>query len=190
MSLSQAALKQAILDYVQPADDKPEHFPGDMTVSAQRWAQAYDTYASAAVDASGDPVVSKAPAGFQSALAALSGPVGSASAAALAFDNAFRAYWTGAVFAVGTPPPGGVGGDGIFATELTSVVSAVAPGVLQASLEAVFAVPSSDRDLVAGAIAAAMHAATTSAVTVVIAGMDTTPSPAGPLPITNTGVIH
>jgi hypothetical protein len=159
--------------------------------AAANWSDAYDLFASDAEDVSTDPVTVKNPSLFESTLAAaLPGPDGTAVDAAQAFDDAFVQYWTGGVFAVGTPPPSGVGGTGVFSVELTSVVTVVAPNVLKGLLVPIFESLSSDPDQKAEDIAAAFETATKTAVTVLISGLDTTPPPSGPLPITNTDFVY
>jgi hypothetical protein len=161
-------------------------------LAAVKWAQAYDSYARQAQDASSDLVLSTNLPGL---IAALNFD-GSRSAAELAqqFETGFVAYWTGAVFSVGIPPPpvspngcANVGGNSIFATEIASLVVAVTPGVMLSQLLPELMVVLKDETIESrsNAIAQAMHRATTTAVMVLITGIDTTPPPAGPLPVTN-----
>jgi len=175
--------------------------PANVSDAATNFANAYDTYALDAVDYSGDAVAVVNKAGFESTLAASlppGNPGGTPLAASAAFDNAFISYWTGATFAIGIiPPPAGicpnVGGNSIFSVELSSVVSAITPSILGNLLSTVWnSLPptgskeTEDPSIAASAIASALHTATTTAISVLISGLDTTPIPAGPLPITNT----
>jgi len=161
-----------------------------------KWTNAYHSYAMDAEDVSGDRVVTTNRTGFLSSLSLGSG--NSIFQAALNFDRAFVAYWTGGIFAVGAlivvPPAGcpNVGGSGVWSSEITSVVTVVSAGVLAGLLVPVFS-SISDGDTArskARQMATAFHQATISAVTVLITGLDTTPGPTGPLPITNTCTIR
>jgi hypothetical protein len=159
------------------------------------WTNAYHRYAQGAEDVSGDGVVTVNKPGF---LSTLSFGEQSASDSARNFDAAFVAYWTGAVFAVGklivTPPVvcPNVGGNLIWGSETTSIVTVVAAGVLANLLRPIFQSTNSSATAFSKAqeIARAFHEATTTAVTVLITGLDTTPGPTGPLPITNTCTIR
>lgn len=154
------------------------------------WAAAYDDYAREAEDVSGErPLTVNAP-GFRQSLNFRSSRHPSIIAAQ--FEAGFRAYWTGAVFVFGVPPPPvppcpNVGGNTIFGIELSSVVSAVTPGVMFSQIFPEFSMAFRGDTIAsrASAIAAAMHRATTTAVLVLISGTDTTPPIAGPLPIVN-----
>lgn len=164
-------------------------FPGTKAEAKSAWTNAYDIYASTATDISGDLLVSSNSSGFQSNLSFDAS--GTAASSAADFDSAFVSYWTGATFAVGIiPPPSGlcpnVGGTGIFGVETTSVVSTVTANVLKAKLLAILGSPASNAQAQLTLLAQAFHEATTEAVTVLITGTDTTPTPSGPLPITNT----
>jgi len=166
-------------------------FPSSKADAKTAWTNAYDLYAATAIDISGDFIVtgSANAAGFKNSLSFDTG--GTSSSAAADFDAAFVAYWTGAVFAVGIiPPPAGtcpnVGGTSTFGVETTSVVSAITPDVLKTKLLSVLNAPASDAHAQIQLIAQAFHEATMESVTVLITGTDTTPTPAGPLPITNT----
>ena len=164
-------------------------FPTTKAAAKTAWTNAYDNYAFTATDISGDIVISKNTAGFNSSLSF--DTAGTAASSASDFDSAFISYWTGATFAVGIiPPPTGlcpnIGGTGIFGVETTSVVYAVTANVLKAKLLAVLGAPASNAQAQIELIAQAFHEATTEAVTVLITGTDTTPTPSGPLPITNT----
>lgn len=171
--------------------------PGDIRSAEQAerlWADAYIDYAMDAVDVSGDSLASANPIGFRQPLRFRRSRNERTFSRQIA--NAFRAYWTGAVFSVGTPPgPAAqcpsVGGNGIFGTELASNVITVnatvmsrrlAPALLRFNRRTTARQKARD-------IARAMHQATTTGVLVLITGLDTTPSPGGPLPITNTCTI-
>jgi hypothetical protein len=144
-----------------------------------------------AEDVSGDQVTRVSSNGLRSALNFDNRE--SASDFCRQIERGFRGYWTGAIFAVGTPPSpaaacASVGGSGVFGSEITSLVVSVLPNVMFSSLLPVvrsFTRETSADDR-AKDIAAAMHRATTTAVIVLITGLDTTPGPSGPLPITNT----
>jgi hypothetical protein len=167
-----------------------EGFPSSKTEAKSKWATAYDIYASTALDVSLDLVTTKNKPGFQSSL--VFGEFNTPAQAAMEFENAFVSYWTGAIFAVGIPPTPAasctsIGGNGIFGLEATSVVSTIIPNVLNNLLLSVFANNTDNSALPQlQRIADAFHTATTTAVFVLITGTDTTPTPSGPLPITNT----
>jgi len=167
-------------------------------VGEVRWADAYHLYASDAEDISGDGVVSANRRKFLEILDF--GGKKTAAETAQNFDRAFIAYWTGAVFGVGslivTPPiqcpDVNPGGSGVWASETTSVVVAVTQNILARLLRPIFE-RSNESDTAyskAQEIAQAFHEATTTAVFVLITGLDTTPGPTGPLPITNTCTIN
>lgn len=202
MALNKDTLKTEILKLIDPEDEDFVGYPEDAATAAENWAAAYATYAADAEDASGDALASASESGFADAIeSGLAGdpeadpPVPGSSTpaqAAAAFGAAFLAFWTGATFAVGTlldpltEPCPSVGGTGIWATEATSAVLAAVPAGLITLLTAEFAVNSDDPDTKADALATAFHTATTTAVTVLISGLDSTPPPASPIPITNT----
>lgn len=171
-------------------------FPGDGTLAqaASRLCAAYADYAQDAEDPSGDRLIAGNTLAMQAALApTFASSVGTPGAAAACFAAAHTAFWQAAPFAVGRPPlpgtPGVVGGTGIFATEVSSIVTAALPGGLQAALTGLFAAPSTQPDERARAVAQAWHVAT-QAVIVTITGLDVTPPPAGPLPIVCVGPIR
>jgi hypothetical protein len=189
MGLNIDTLKAELRKFLKPGDPTFAGFPASLVAASQKWADAYQAYASAGVDASGDALTLSFPVKFKDAIAGLSPPQ-TPIQAATAFGTAFTDYWTGGTFAIGALPPSGVGGTGIFASEITSVVLAVVPAGLIAQLTAEFAAKSADPAAKIDAIAAALHTATTTGVTVLISGLDTTPpGSGGPLPITNTGVV-
>ncbi len=189
MALSQAKLAGELSRFMDP--EHPSFaWPASRSEAIQLWVDAYDTYATDAEDVSGDAVVTKYPAMFHAELVNRLTGSWSSAAAALAFRYAFVTYWTGAVFAIGAvPAPGGpcpnVGGNGIFSVEIQSVVTSVNGVNLRSALLALFDALTDDAGARIEAIAAAFHAATTTDVLVTITGLDTTPPPAGPLPITN-----
>lgn len=170
----------------------------DTTVDAAlEWTDAYDRYARDAEDASRERVAVVNRPGFQSILATgFNAQTGTANTMAQLFDNAFVAYWTGGVFTFGIPPTPAapcpsIGATPTWSAEFSSNVIAVAPGVLRSLLLPIFLGVSESTTVreQARRIATAFHSATTSAVTVLITGLDTTPPPGGPLPITNTCTI-
>lgn len=202
MALDPNVLKTELLKMLDPTHEDFIGFPADGATAAANWAAAFDAYASQAEDASGDALTSANASGFESAIE--TGLVGQPEAeppvpgsstpaeAAAAFGLAATAYWTGAAFAVGqlvpTPPPCPNVGTGtmIFASEVTSLVSAPLSALLVAALLTEFAVISDDADAKAESLAGAFDDSTTTEVLVTIAGLDTTPPPATPLPVTNT----
>ena len=193
MALDVNTLKSEFLKVIDSTDPGFVGYPATTNQAAINWATAYNTYATAAVDLSSDVLISANFPGFISQLNNGLIPVGTIATAAAAFEAAFVAYWTGAVFAVGIPPvPIGpcpnIGGTLVFGLEITSVVSAIMPNVLNGLLLGEFGILSADATAKATSLAAAFHTATTTAVFVTIAGTDTTvPTP---LPITNTCNIH
>ena len=197
MALVQATLKSELLKLFDQDSPTFVGFPATVADAATNFGNAYNTYAATAQDVSGDPLTSSNVAGFISTLASSlpDAASGSPTTTAQAFGSAFVSFWTGATFATAIPPAAGVGGTGLFSKEVTSTVTAAVPTALSSLLEPIFATPptaASTADAQADTIAAAFHAATTSGVTVVIAGLDTTPPPpagSGPLPITNTGTV-
>lgn len=194
MALVSANLASEFAKMMDPNNPAFISHPATKLDAATNFGNAYNTYALAAQDASTDLVVTTNLAGFIATLAAQlpDSTAGTAALAAAAFDAAFVQYWTGAVFAVGIPPTGigacpNAGGTLIFSAEVSSVVVTVSAGVLQNLLLPIFSTTgSADGNAQAILIADAFHSATTSAVIVLITGLDTTPAPAGPLPITNT----
>lgn len=169
---------------------------GTIPAAKERWARAYHSYATGAEDVSGDRVQTANRPGFLGALQLRNGA--STREAAQMFDRAFVAYWTGAVFGVGqliAAPSAqcpNIGGNGIWASEVSSVVVGVLEGVLAGLLQPEFE-SLRQRDTAfskAEVLARAFHRATTTAVMVLITGLDTTPGPTGPLVITNTCTIR
>ena len=198
MALSQPTLKQELLKIFDKDNPAFVGFPATVIDAATNFGNAYNTYALTAQDASGDILATANLPLFTSTLAAALPPdpvAGTPTIAAQAFAAAFTAYWTGAIFAIGIPPPFGIGGLGIFSVELSSLVTIVLSPLLATPLELIFTVPptaAQTADAQADSIATAFHTATTTGVTVVITGLDTTPPPpvgVGPLPIINTGFI-
>lgn len=193
MSLITSTLAQALQDLGDPSSPR---YPGDgsLAQAAGRLTRAYDTYASQAVDLGGNKLAAGNTAAMQAALTVtFASSIGTVASAAQAFGAAHMAYWAGAVFTPGAPPPPGtpgiVGGNGIFSVVASSTVT-VAPGAaLTAGLLAIFAAPST-RAADRSQELAELWARVTKTVTVTMVGIDATPSPAGPLPITATGFIR
>jgi len=194
MALAQATLAEELTKLFDSSDPNFVGYPANLGAAASNWGNAYNTYASTAVDVSGDSLVSANAASFVSALQSGLESSSDATAAANAFDAAFVAYWTGAVFSIGfSPTPASacpsVGGTGLWSSEISSVVSAVTASTLTNLLVTEFAILGGSAASKADSLATAFHSATTTAVFVLITGLDTTPTPAGPLPITNTCTI-
>jgi hypothetical protein len=194
--LVEANLASEFLKLVDSASPSFSGFPSSKADATTNWAQAYNTYALSAQDASEDLVASVSLPGMISTLLAQlpDSATGTPDLAAAAFDSAFVQYWTGAIFAVGIPPTGlgacpNAGGTSVFSSEISSVVTAVTANVLKDLLLPIFN-SINDGIVASQLLATAFHTATTSAVIVLITGLDTTPAPAGPLPITNTCGIH
>lgn len=197
MTLVQATLEAGLATFMDPSSATFQGFPLSAELAAAAWATAYDTYARVATDASGDAILSVSKAGFQAALSfglrdALLTPD---PTPAKELATAWAAYWTGGTFAVGqlldiaTEPCLSLGGNGIWSVENSAVVDLANSDFLEIDLLTILAVPSSDAPSKISDIAAAFHKATTEDVTVLISGLDTTPTPTGPLPITNTCII-
>jgi hypothetical protein len=188
--LSEASLARALMQIAQGKDG--------MTSSAAEalWADAYDQYARQAQDVSSDLLMSSNSRGFRAALN-FSG-VTTAAGVSAQFEQAFLAYWSGATFGTLIPPPPvppgcpNIGGNTIFASEVSSVVTLVTPGVMYANLLTEFSIVQKGESIEgrSAAIARSMHRATTTAVIVLITGIDTTTPPTGPLPITNLCQVH
>lgn len=189
MPLQSALLAQQIARLGNASDPS---YPGAGTLlqAPGRLASAYDVYAKNAVDAGGNPLVAGSVAAMQAALALVFAvPAQSAAAAAQGIGLAHTAYWMGAAFATGAPPTRpGVGGTGIFSVSLSSVVVAAPAAALVVALTQMFARPSSDAQARAQEIAQAWHA-TSLAVMFTTTGLDTTPPPAGPLPVVLQGTV-
>lgn len=193
MALLQATLKTRLLRLMNSESPAFVSYPTTLAQTAENWATAYDIYAQNAVDISDDALTTASKAGFKNALiASLPEGAGTAALAATAFENAFVAYWTGAVFSIGKLPPGGVGGNGIFGLEISSVVTTITPNVLYNLLLAEFnkEIFETNMDTKSDTLATLFHTATTTAIIVTISGTDTTPPPSGPIPIVNVSPIH
>ena len=198
MTLSQSVLESELAVLMDPDDVGFIGFPASAAIAAGNFATAYDRYAnntsgfgaSQATDTSGDSAVSTNKAGFESALG-FAQP-GTAAGTAAEFGAAVAAFWAGATFGIGSIgclagdscACANVGGTGLFAVKASSVVSAVNSAPLISALTTELEIESLDGAAKAAAIAADLHVATTSDVTVLITGLDTT-TPT-PLPITNT----
>jgi len=189
MALSKQILINEFRKIVDPNYGGFEGHPESVAEAAQRWTDAYSTYAVSAEDASTDIVVTTNSPGFQAALnfAVPGTPIG----AAQQFGAAFQAFWTGAIFAIGIPIVGlgkgqclNVGGTGMFGVEITSIVISVINVALITNLTSEFSEASEDGADKADKLATIFHDATTQDILVLITGTDTTvPTP---LPITNT----
>lgn len=160
MTLAAATLEAELLKLFDANDPSFAGYPAAVVAGTNNWANAYDTYCKTAMDATGDLLVTANKAGFASALAAqipTDPTLGSYTNAANAFDAAFIAYWTGAVFAF-VPP------------EASALVTLIAPSVLANLLLPIFSDVTSagTAQLKAQQLAAAFHMATTTAVTVTI----------------------
>ena len=193
MALLQATLKTQLLRLVDSENPSFLGYPSTLEQTAENWTTAYDIYCQSAQDISDDGVATVNTVGFKNALIAnLPEGTGTGALAAAAFESAFVAYWMGAVFNIGNLPPGGVGGNGIFGVEISSVVTTVTPNVLYGLLLAEFnkAVFETNMDTKANTLAALFHATTISAVICTISGTDTTPAPSGPIPLVNVSPIH
>lgn len=182
MSLNQSLLETKLRELIDPDYGGFLGFPPDVDAAGNAWADAYDTYAAGAIDVSGDPVVTVNKASFASIFkAGFSSPSGSASGAAQTFEDAFVGFWTGGVFAVGVPPPGVAPCPNSpptpMVTEASSVVSMITTGVLKGLLETEFASLGDNGAAKAAALANWFHAATTSAVLVLISGVDAIGNP-------------
>lgn len=189
MALNQALLESEILKIVR-ADSAS--YPRSQVEAAAAWANAYDLYARAAQDASRDVLATANRPGFQSALR-FNSISGNPALAATEFGNAFVAYWTGAVFAIGIPPLSPVPCPFIpptvttWVTELSSVVSTVTPTTLISALTVEFSTyEDRNPESKARAIAGHFHAATISNVLVLISGLGSPPPPppGPPAPVT------
>ena len=182
MALDETYLKQELSKLIDGNCVDFLGYPSSVLDAIVNWTNMYDAYASKAQDQSGDVLLHANKEGFQSALGTLASSV-SADAAARAFDNAFLAYWSGATFAVGISPSGGIGGTGVFSVESTSIAVAKSD-VLYNELFAVFSAVYEDAQTAINTLANAFHKSTLTGVSIVITGLDTSPTP---VTITNTG---
>ncbi|MCG8433498.1 MAG: hypothetical protein MJA83_05660 [Gammaproteobacteria bacterium] len=199
MAFDKATMISEMKQFMSKDDPSFTGFPTDENDFASKMSAAYDAAGGASEDTSTDAVLTKNPTGMETALqSVVSG--NTAAQGASAFGTGFSSYWTGATFAIGTVPTGAtpctggspacpnVGGNTIFASEITSVVTAVVPAPIIAALTTEFGIiEENDADAKIDAIADHLEAATQADVTVLISGLDTTPPPSGgPMPITNT----
>lgn len=179
MSLSQAKLQRELFRiFTRPNVVKTvEH-------ARRLWWETYDVYARDAEDVSGDSVAIVNSFGFLKGLRFSS--LNNYLQAAYELDDAFRAYWRGATFNVGSliigTPSGcaSIGGNGVWASEAASVVSTIRRRGLAGRLVPVFRSQSevANAERAAAEIALALHHATTQDVKVTITGLDTTtPTP-------------
>ena len=192
MTLAAATLSSEFIKVIDPENAGFVGWPATVADSCVNWGNAYHAYASQATDVSGDALVTANLPLFISTLQASlpAAAVGTAALAANAFDLAFIAYWTAAIFAIGAPPtPAAVcpsiGGTMLWSLEITSLVTAVVPAVLKGLLLPEFAIVdvATTAQEKADSLAQAFHTATTTAIMVLITGLDTTVPI--PLPITN-----
>lgn len=201
MVLSKATLEAELLKIFDPPDPKEDNFPQTVDEFAAAFTAAYDTYSATAEDASKDNPAAVNSTAMETKLKTLKAGdaaqgVTAADAAAI-YAGAWKDYWTGVAFntaSVGTqgPPPrcSNVGGNGIFGSETTSVVTMVTETTLQSQLQAEFEDRGPDDSpktaaQAASNIAQIFHDATTTDIMVKITGFDTTPPLTGPLAISN-----
>ena len=187
--LDQGRLKSELLRFFATPGGIRSHKDAE-----DRWAAAYHTYASSVEDISGDQAVNLSKDRFRAPLNFMS-PRTAADFARM-IDAAFVSYWTGVTFGItsivpglGVPCPNIGAGTMLFLSETTSLVVSVAPGVMAGALLPVLLTRGGSFHTQADLIARTMHGVTKSAVTVLITGLDTTPIPTGPLPVTNTCTI-
>jgi len=195
MALSQATLKAALLKVVDSENPAFVGFPSTKEQVAENWTSLFcDTYAQSAQDISNDGLESISRDAFKNALIVdLPEGAGTAALASTAFQNAFTAFWMSGIFKTGGLPPDGIGGNGIFGVEISSIVTEVTPNVLYDLLLTEFSKTTfeTDMNVKADVLANIWHMATTTSVRVLISGLDTTPpGSGGPLPITNISFIH
>lgn len=168
-----------------------EGFPSSPSDFAAKMKTAYNAAATVAEDISTDVPAAVNDSSFESTLAGL-GNNESASGAASTWGDAFVGYWTAVAFNVGAlvagtgSPCPNAGGNGIFGVETTSLVTSALKTTLQGLLTTEFGSNSGDSDAKMNALADHFETATKADITVLITGLDTTPTPTGPLPITNT----
>lgn len=195
MTLSVSKLKTELLKIMDPTHSNWVGFPSTPAQAAANWTDAYHTYAADAEDFSGDSPLSVLPAAFEAVLASeWASYNGSFALGAESLANAWAAYWTGGTFAIGGLISGtGSGGcanvgsgNKIFGTEISSVVTVVNPSPLESALLSILTDVDVDVDSRAEDLAGAFHSATINNITVLISGIDTTPPPMGPQPVTNT----
>lgn len=184
MSLAIAQLTRALSNLGDP-QSADYSGAGTLAEAPQRLAEAYDSYAQSAVDAGQNKLVAGRVSLMEAVLASVfSVPEQTPLAAAQGIAASHVAYWLGAQFAIGLPPAAaGIGGTGIFSQVISSVVVSAPMADLTAGLARLFAAPSTQAQLRAFDVATVWHAATV-AVGISMVGIDTTPPPAGPLPVT------
>ncbi len=187
--LSQTILENEFSKLMDPNDLLFIGHPATKAGAATNFAAAYDTYAQDAEDASGDTfLLAPVASNFEDALTFNTNTPADMAAE---FGAAFLAYWSGVTFSIGsllnptTEPCPSVGGTGVWSVEITSVITAITNTGLIAQLTSEFTTLSIDGATKAVDIAAIFHTATTIEVLALISGLDTTPTPSGPLPITN-----
>lgn len=198
MALTLAALKAEILKLIDPENPGFVGYTNSYAVAAANWATAFDNWASNAEDDSGDNPAVVFKALFQTALLSAWASSTTKEDGAQSFADAVNDYWTGGIFSVGSLVPGtgnncaNVGaGTRVFATEATSVVTSVTTAAIYVLLLGEFTQYRTSMDAKAQALAEAFYnPITVGGVFVTITGIDTTPPPAGPLPVTNVCGVH
>lgn len=193
MTLSKAVLKAELLKIMDSENPNFVGWPTTSVDAINNFANAYHTYASQATDISGDSIVIVNLPGFVASITSSippANPGGTLANYASVMATAFTTYWTGGMFAIGMLPPFGIGGTGIFSTEITSLVTVINPAILSTGILAQLNQQFDSADDAADAVADVWHTATTTGITVLITGLDTTPPPTGPLPIINTDLVY
>lgn len=201
MTLSKSKLESEFSKVIDENDPNFVGWPSTILAGINNFATAYENYAKDAVDYSEDALLTYNKAGFIGALTGLN--INSTYVdAATAMENAFKAFWTKATFAVlklippPLPPPApppecpNVGGLLLFSKENTSIIFATDVGniLYTTLLPELQKVEASDMTNKIARLADIWHTATTTTIICLISGLDTTaPSP---LPITNLCHIH
>lgn len=155
----------------------------------QKLARVYHDYAMDAEDVSGERASNLDMQKFQQRL----GFSRSRSERDFArqIEDAFVSYWTGTTFPILVVPPASppclnVGGTGEFSSEVSSQVTSVEALSMYNVILPIFRRSDNTATESARRLAEAMDRVTRSAIEVLITGWDTTPSPSGPIAITNT----
>lgn len=155
----------------------------------QRFARVYHSYAQDAEDVSGERPNNLDAEKFERLLAFQRSRVGKDFVRQI--DSSFVAYWTGTTFPIlvvppASPPCPNIGGTGEFSAEISSQVTGVASDAMYDAVLPILSRPVGTAEEAARRLSDAMDRATKSAVEVIITGWDTTPSPGGPIAVTNT----
>jgi hypothetical protein len=193
MTLSKATLKAELLKIMDSQNPNFVGWPATPATAITNFAAAYNTYATQATDISGDHLILANLPGFIAAITSAMpppSPGGTLANYASTMATAFTTYWTAAPFTILIPPPSGIGGTGVFSIEVTSLVTVINSAILSTGILTQLNQQFDSADDAADAVADVWHTATTTAITVVIVGLDTTPPPAGPLPIINTALVY